>query len=72
MPGFAATRPGVLAYRWPGASKDFGYPFDLSSSVYRTADIEPILRHLGIAGSFDAIITAADVRALKAKFPKTR
>jgi beta-phosphoglucomutase len=29
------------------------------------SDIEPILRHLGIAGSFDAIITAADVRASK-------
>ena len=49
VPGFAATRPGVLAYRWPGASNDFGYPFDLSSSVYRTADIEPILRGLRFA-----------------------
>ncbi len=29
------------------------------------ADIEPILRHLGIAGFFDAIVTAADVRASK-------
>ncbi len=29
------------------------------------ADIEPILEHLGIAGSFDVIITAADVRASK-------
>ncbi len=29
------------------------------------ADIEPILEHLGIAGLFDVIITAADVRASK-------
>ncbi len=29
------------------------------------SDIEPILGHLGIAGSFDVIITAADVRASK-------
>ncbi len=29
------------------------------------ADIEPILRNLGIAGLFDAIVTAADVRASK-------
>lgn len=29
------------------------------------SDIEPILRHLGIAHSFDVIITAADVRASK-------
>jgi HAD superfamily hydrolase (TIGR01509 family) len=29
------------------------------------SDIEPILKHLGIAGSFDVIVTAADVRASK-------
>ncbi len=29
------------------------------------SDIEPILKHLGIAGAFDVIITAADVRASK-------
>jgi hypothetical protein len=46
LPEFATLRPGVLAYRWPGASHDFGYPFDLSSSVYRTADIEPLLRRI--------------------------
>ncbi len=46
LPEFTTLRPGVLAYRWPGASHDFGYPFDLSSSVYRTADIEPLLRRI--------------------------
>src|SRR5664280_2214063 len=46
LPEFTTTRPGVLAFRWPGASHDFGYPFDLSSSVYRTADIEPLLRRI--------------------------
>jgi glycosyltransferase involved in cell wall biosynthesis len=46
LPEFTLRRPGVLAYRWPGASHDFGYPFDLSSSVYRTADIAPLLRRL--------------------------
>jgi hypothetical protein len=46
LPEFTTVRPGVLAYRWPGASHDFGYPFDLSSSVYRTADIEPLLRRI--------------------------
>jgi hypothetical protein len=46
LPEFTATRPGVLAFRWPGASHDFGYPFDLSSSVYRSADIEPLLRRI--------------------------
>jgi hypothetical protein len=46
IPEFTTVRPGVLAFRWPGASHDFGYPFDLSSSVYRTADIEPLLRRI--------------------------
>jgi Glycosyl transferase family 2 len=46
VPEFTSARPGVLAFRWPGASHDFGYPFDLSSSVYRTADIEPLLRRI--------------------------
>jgi hypothetical protein len=46
LPDFTAVRPGVLAHRWPGASHDFGYPFDLSSSVYRSADIEPLLRRI--------------------------
>jgi Glycosyl transferase family 2 len=46
LPEFTTTRPGVLAFRWPGASHDFGYPFDLSSSVYRSADIEPLLHRI--------------------------
>ena len=46
LPAFTTGQPGVLAYRWPGASHDFGYPFDLSSSVYRSTDIEPLLRRL--------------------------
>lgn len=46
LPEFEARGSGVLAYRWSGASHDFGYPFDLSSSVYRTRDIEPLLRRI--------------------------
>ncbi|HEX7498556.1 MAG TPA: glycosyltransferase family A protein [Candidatus Limnocylindrales bacterium] len=46
LPDFITVRPGVLAHRWPGASHDFGYPFDLSSSVYRSADIESLLRRI--------------------------
>lgn len=44
LPEFTPRRPGVLAFAWPGASYDFGYPFDLSSSVYRTADVAPLLQ----------------------------
>jgi hypothetical protein len=46
LPQFTTKRPGVLAYGWAGASNDFGYPLELSSSVYRAADLEPLLRRL--------------------------
>ncbi len=65
LPEFTTKRPGVLAYRWPGTSNDFGYPFDLSSSVYRTADIRPILQRLRFAnpntmeGQLAAVAAAA-------------
>ncbi len=39
-PAFTTRGPGVLAFPWPGASLDFGYPFDLSSSIYRSRDLE--------------------------------
>jgi glycosyltransferase involved in cell wall biosynthesis len=46
VPAFAQRRGGVLAYEWPDASYDFGYPLELSSSVYRTADLQAMLRSL--------------------------
>lgn len=30
---------GARGWHWPGADGDFGYPLEVSSSVYRTADI---------------------------------
>ena len=33
----------VLAWHWRGADGDFGYPLELSSSIYRTADIIEII-----------------------------
>jgi hypothetical protein len=45
-PRFADRGAGVLAFDWPGASLDFGYPLELSSSVYRTSDLLPLLRGL--------------------------
>jgi hypothetical protein len=32
-----------IAWRWPGEDGDFGYPLELSSSVYRTDDIQNAL-----------------------------
>lgn len=36
----------IVSYRWPGTEADFGYPLEVSSSVYRCADILEILRDL--------------------------
>jgi glycosyltransferase involved in cell wall biosynthesis len=44
LPAFEARPSGILAYAWHGASYDFGYPLELSSSIYRAADIRPLVR----------------------------
>jgi hypothetical protein len=38
-PPYAVTIDGWLQYRWQDAEGDFAYPFDLSASMYRTADV---------------------------------
>lgn len=32
-------RSRVIGWTWPGADGDFGYPLEVSSSIYRTADV---------------------------------
>jgi GT2 family glycosyltransferase len=46
LPVFEEPSPGVLTYDWTAAESDFGYPLELSSSLYRTADILPLLGSL--------------------------
>lgn len=43
LPPFEARPSGILAYAWSGASYDFGYPLELSSSIYRSAELRPLL-----------------------------
>jgi len=38
-PTFKNIGDGILEYRWPGKDDSFGYPMDISSSVYRTVDL---------------------------------
>jgi len=47
VPAFVQLDTGILKYDWTGAEYDFGYPLELSSSVYRTADILELLRKAG-------------------------
>lgn len=43
LPAFEMVGDGILKYDWTKAKYDFGYPLELCSSVYRLADILPIL-----------------------------
>jgi glycosyltransferase involved in cell wall biosynthesis len=45
-PAFEELGSGVLAFDWTQAEYDFGYPLELSSSLYRTADLLPQLQSL--------------------------
>jgi glycosyltransferase involved in cell wall biosynthesis len=46
LPGFEATTQSALKYRWPDAACDFGYPLEVSSSVYRGEQILPLLKQI--------------------------
>ena len=46
QPGFIPAAPGIAKFSWPGAPHDFGYPLEVSSSVYRTAELLPLLEQL--------------------------
>jgi glycosyltransferase involved in cell wall biosynthesis len=43
LPEFDPLPGGFLKYRWPGAEHDFGYPLELSSSIYRAAEMRQLL-----------------------------
>ncbi|MHB8745780.1 MAG: glycosyltransferase [Gammaproteobacteria bacterium] len=46
LPDFNIVRTGVLKYDWTVAEYDFGYPVEVSSSVYRCRDLLPLLEQL--------------------------
>jgi len=46
LPKFERLAEGVLGFSWPGQEADFGYPLEVSSSVYRLADIRLLLEQL--------------------------
>jgi hypothetical protein len=43
LPSFTQARPDILSYCWKGADLDFGYPLEVSSSVYRARMIVPLV-----------------------------
>jgi len=46
LPEFIDINDKLVMYRWPGAEYDFGYPLEVSSSVYRLKDILPFVAGL--------------------------
>lgn len=45
-PDFVPATSNLLAYPWSGADADFGYPLEVSSSLFRSADLLPLLHEL--------------------------
>jgi len=45
-PEFETLSAGTLKFSWLNAECDFGYPVELSSSIYRTADLLPLLNEM--------------------------
>jgi hypothetical protein len=46
LPGFSTIAPGILKFDWTRGEADFGYPLEVSSSVYRLRDMLPFLSRL--------------------------
>ncbi len=46
IPGFTPIAVSAYAFDWTTAEADFGYPLEVSSSLYRTADLLPLLESL--------------------------
>jgi hypothetical protein len=46
LPEFETAEGRALKFRWPGADYDFGYPLELSSSVYRGGEMLRLLEQL--------------------------
>jgi glycosyltransferase involved in cell wall biosynthesis len=46
LPEFCSVAGNLLKYRWVGEQGDFAYPIEVSSSLYRSSDIHPLLRKI--------------------------
>lgn len=46
LPDFEEVGSDLLRFDWTSAEFDFGYPLELSSSIYRTCDVLPLLTSL--------------------------
>jgi len=49
LPDFEEIRTGILKYSWPEEQCNFSYPLEVSSSVYRSRDILPLIEKVKFA-----------------------
>ena len=49
VPAFRQINARVLKYDWTWAEYDFAYPLEVSSSIYRTAEVVELLRQVGFS-----------------------
>lgn len=61
MPVASRVDDNVFAYSWVGADADFGYPLELSSSLFRLGDVGPLLRNLSYENpnELEAVLAAS-------------
>jgi hypothetical protein len=66
LPPFTTVAPGVLVFPWPGADHDFGYPIEVSSSIYSADTIARPLAALDYSNpnTLEAVL-ARSVRTLR-------
>jgi hypothetical protein len=43
LPEFVRVNERIYGFRWVGADADYGYPLEVSSSIYRSKDLLPLL-----------------------------
>jgi len=46
LPEFVDIGKGTLQFDWTTGERDIGYPFDVSSSIYRMSDMLPLLKRV--------------------------
>ena len=70
LPDFISLGNDLLQFYWPSSEFDFGYPLELSSSIYRLSDIWPLLAALRYNNPNDLEEQmAANVNILKNRHP---
>lgn len=70
LPDFTEAGSGMLKYNWTRQQHDFGYPLEISSSIYRTTDVLPLLEQLDFANpNLLEGLMAANARLYAARLP---